>query len=58
MRFATGLNPNVIVAEAAVDGFGDLTVLQYVAAPEEGKPLDARAPRRRTSAATRISPTA
>ena len=38
MRFATGLNPNVIVAQANVEGFGDLTVMRFLAPPEEGKP--------------------
>lgn len=38
MRYATGLNPNVIVAEAAVEGFGDLTVLRFLAPAEEGRP--------------------
>lgn len=38
MRFATGLTPNVIVAEAAIEGFGDLTVLRFLAPAEEGKP--------------------
>ena len=37
MRFAIGLTPSVMVADATVDGFGDAAVLKYVA-PEEGQP--------------------
>ena len=37
MRFAIGLTPSVMVADAMVDGFGDAAVLKYVA-PEEGAP--------------------
>ena len=37
MRFAIGLTPGVMVADAGVDGFGDAAVLKYVVA-EDGAP--------------------
>jgi len=37
MRFAIGLAPGVVVADATLDGFGDAAMLKYVA-PEEGQP--------------------
>ncbi len=36
MRFATGLNPHVIVAASEIEGFGDLVVLKFVQPPEDG----------------------
>jgi fatty acid kinase fatty acid binding subunit len=38
MRFAIGLTPNLIVATSEMEGFGDLTVLKYLA-PQEGAPM-------------------
>jgi len=37
MRFAIGLTPSVMVADAAVEGFGDAAVLKYTVPPEGGR---------------------